>query len=99
MINIARRSWHNDSRRDGRHRPITIWDPFCSTGTIPFEIAKLGNDVHVTASDLMRSTEFTIKDNLMIFSSRATVSPDAEPETKDLDYCKGRPTFSASTNS
>ena len=85
MINIARRSWHNDSRRDGRHRPITIWDPFCSTGTIPFEIAKLGNDVHVTASDLMRSTEFTIKDNLMIFSSRATVPPAAEPKTKDLD--------------
>jgi tRNA G10 N-methylase Trm11 len=84
MINITRRALDQGIERDHKQKVIKFWDPFCSSGTIPFEIAKLGSNVHITASDLMRSTEYIIRDNLMIFSSRATKAAGAENNINDL---------------
>ena len=76
MINISRRAF-----RDGG--PIRIWDPFCSTGTIPLELAKLGPGVEVVASDLMKSAAHLINDNVKIFASCACVDGARTPAVSD----------------
>jgi tRNA G10 N-methylase Trm11 len=87
MINIARRGLSKTNAS-----PVTFWDPFCSSGTIPLEISRFDHPSKVIASDVMDVVNNAIADNLDIFCSTVDKRWD-DIESRRVDLDRGEEKF------